>query len=78
MRALFLPAAIAVLLAGCTFMSPSMRRALATPYKPVNVSIQATLPESIRRVALLPVPAAGRTPTRRRGWIRWSRCSSSS
>jgi hypothetical protein len=57
MRALFLPATMAALLTGCAFMSPSVRRALATPYKPVNVSrLQATLPESIRRVALLPVP----------------------
>ena len=57
MRVLFAAAATAVLLAGCTFMSPSVRRALTTPYKPVNVSqLQATLPESIRRVALLPVP----------------------
>ena len=57
MRALFLAATMAVLLAGCSFMSPSVRRALTTPYKPVNVArLQAVLPESIRRVALLPIP----------------------
>ena len=57
MRALFLAATMAVLLAGCSLMSPSVRRALATPYQPVNVSrLQAVLPESIRRVALLPIP----------------------
>ena len=56
-RALFLAATMAVLPVGCSFMSPSVRRALTTPYKPVNVSrLQATLPESIRRVALLPIP----------------------
>ena len=57
MRVLFAAAAIAVLLAGCSLMPHSVRRAYTTPYKPVNVSrLQATLPESIRRVALLPVP----------------------
>lgn len=34
-----------------------MRRALTAPYKPTNVYLrQATLPQSIRRVAVLPLP----------------------
>ena len=35
----------------------SARRTLATPYQPANVFLrQPTLPESIRRVAVLPIP----------------------
>ena len=49
---------MAVLLAGCTsLMPPSVRRALATPYKPTNVfQVQAGLPETMRRVGFLPIP----------------------
>lgn len=55
-RALFLAPTIAVLLAGCSG-TPSMHRAMVAPYKPANVSLlKAVLPESIRRVALVPIP----------------------
>jgi hypothetical protein len=34
-----------------------MRRSMTTPYQPTNVSVrQSTLPETIRRVAVLPLP----------------------
>ena len=56
-RALYLAALIPVLAAGCSVMPASMRRSLVTPYKPANVTIcQATLPPTIRRVAVLPLP----------------------
>jgi hypothetical protein len=56
-RALYLAALIPVLAAGCSVMPASMRRSLATPYKPANVTVrQATLPQTIRRVAVLPLP----------------------
>ena len=55
-RSLYL-ALISALVAGCSVMPASMRRSLATPYTPVNVSVrQATLPPTIRRVAVLPLP----------------------
>ena len=57
MRVLFAAAAAAVLLAGCSIMPHSVRRAYATPYQPANVArVQAGLPASMRRVALLPIP----------------------
>jgi hypothetical protein len=38
-------------------MPGGMRRALAVPYKPANIYLrEATLPPSLRRVAILPVP----------------------
>ena len=51
---------VAVLLSvlvGCSVLPASTRRSLATPYKPTNVAVsQATLPPTIRRVAVLPLP----------------------
>jgi hypothetical protein len=56
-RALYLAALIPALATGCSVMPASMRRSLATPYKPANVSVrQATIPQTIRRVAVLPLP----------------------
>jgi hypothetical protein len=56
-RAVSLAALIPVLLAGCSAMPASVRRSLATPYKPSNVSVrQPTIPQSLRRVAVLPLP----------------------
>jgi hypothetical protein len=56
-RILYLAALIPALVAGCSVLPASMRRTLATPYKPANVSVrQATLPQTIRRVAVLPLP----------------------
>ena len=56
-RTLYLAALIPALVAGCSVLPASMRRSLATPYKPANVSVrQATLPQTIRRVAVLPLP----------------------
>jgi hypothetical protein len=56
-RALYLAALIPALAGGCSVMPASMRRSLATPYKPANVSArQATMPQTIRRVAVLPLP----------------------
>jgi len=47
---------MAILVAGCA-LTPSGRRTTVSPYKPTNVSQpQAGLPESIRRVAILPIP----------------------
>lgn len=47
------------LLAGCSLLPPKARRALAAPYKPSNIYLrQAPLPEGLRRVAVLPVPAS--------------------
>ena len=47
----------AVVLVGCSALPASTRRTLATSYKPTNVSLrQSALPESIRRVAVLPLP----------------------
>src|ERR1035441_285204 len=58
-RALYLAALIPVLAAGCSALPASMRRSLATPYKPANVTVrQATLPQTIRRVAVLPLPCS--------------------
>jgi hypothetical protein len=55
-RALVLIATIASLVTGCK-LTPSDRRAQATPYQSTNVfRVEARLPESIRRVALLPIP----------------------
>lgn len=55
-RVIFLVTAVAILLAGCT-TPPSVRRALAAPYHPVNVTrLQEVFPEAIRRVAILPIP----------------------
>ena len=56
-RTLYLAALIPALVAGCSVLPATMRRSLATPYKPANVSVrQATLPQTIRRVAVLPLP----------------------
>jgi hypothetical protein len=56
-RALYLVALIPALAAGCSVMPASMRRSLATPYKPTNITVrEATLPQTIRRVAVLPLP----------------------
>lgn len=45
-----------VLLTGCA-TPPAIRHALATPYKPTNVYLrQPTLPATLRRVAVLPLP----------------------
>ena len=56
-RALYLVALIPALAAGCSVMPASMRRSLATPYAPANVSVrQPTMPQTIRRVAVLPLP----------------------
>ena len=55
-RVIFLFATTTIILAGCS-SSPSVRRALAAPYHPVNATrLQPLLPDSIRRVALLPLP----------------------
>jgi hypothetical protein len=56
-RALYLVALIPALAAGWSVMPASMRRSLATPYAPANVSVrQPTMPQTIRRVAVLPLP----------------------
>ena len=56
-RNLYLAALIPALVAGCSVLPASTRRSLATPYKPANVSVrQATLPQTMRRVAVLPLP----------------------
>jgi hypothetical protein len=56
-KTLFPTAMICVLLAGCRMVPPSMRRALATPYRPDNIYLrQPMLPAGIRRVAVLPLP----------------------
>ncbi len=45
-----------ILLAGCS-VPPTVRRSLATPYHPVNVTrLAEVLPDTIRRVAILPIP----------------------
>lgn len=50
--ALLIPA-----LAGCSMLPASTRRAIATPYKPTNVTVlQKPLPDTIRRVVVLPLP----------------------
>ena len=55
-RARFLATLVAVLVTGCKLL-PIDRRTFVTPYQPTNVSRpQGPLPESIRRVALLPIP----------------------
>jgi hypothetical protein len=52
-------AAASALLAGCRAVPPSVRRTLATPYKPANLYVrQPRLPDAIRRVAVLPLPAS--------------------
>ena len=56
-RALSLVLAPAALLAGCSVMPASARRAMTPPYQPSNVAVrQPTMPESIRRVVVLPIP----------------------
>jgi len=56
-RALSLAALLPALVAGCSVMPASMRRAIVPPYTPVNVAVlQPTLPPTIRRVAVLPLP----------------------
>jgi hypothetical protein len=56
-RLVCLACMLPVLLSGCSLMPASVRRAMAAPYKPANVSVkQATMPASIRRVAVLPLP----------------------
>jgi hypothetical protein len=56
-RAIYLTLVLSALVAGCSVMPASARRAMAVPYKPTNVSVrQDRMPESIRRVAVLPVP----------------------
>src|ERR1017187_5492590 len=56
-RALYLAALIPALAAGCSVLPASTRRALATPYKVANVAVrQPTIPQTIRRVAVLPLP----------------------
>lgn len=56
-RSLILAAIMVPLLAGCRLAPASVRRTLATPYKPANVYLrEAVLPKSIRRVAVLPLP----------------------
>jgi hypothetical protein len=57
-RLLLLPALLCALLSSC--VAPhSVRRALTAPYRPSNIYLrQATLPKSIRRVAVLPLPRA--------------------
>ncbi len=58
-RAFIFTAAVSVLLVGCRAVPPSMRRTLASPYKPSNLYVrQNRLPDAIRRVAVLPVPAS--------------------
>lgn len=58
-RTTFTGVLFCVLLAGC-YTPPSIRRAMAPAYKPANVYLrQPKLPQSIRRVAVLPVPRAG-------------------
>jgi hypothetical protein len=55
-RALYLAALIPAL-AGCSVLPASTRRSLATSYTPANVAVrQATMPQTIRRVAVLPLP----------------------
>jgi hypothetical protein len=56
-RVLYLAALIPALVAGCSVLPASTRRALTPPYEPTNVSVrQPTLPPTIRRVAVLPLP----------------------
>ena len=56
-RVLCSAALLAALVSGCAVMPASMRRSLATPYKPTNVAVlQPTIPQTIRRVAVLPLP----------------------
>ena len=67
-RALYLAALIPALATGCSVMPASMRRSLATPYKPANVCVrQATLPQTIRRVAVLPLPQSREDPNQAAG-----------
>ena len=56
-RLIYLVIVIPAILAGCSVMPASIRRAMATPYRPANVALrQPKMPESIRRVAVLPIP----------------------
>jgi hypothetical protein len=58
-RVFIFTAVVSVLLAGCRAVPPSMRRTLATPYVPSNLYVrQGKLPDAIRRVAVLPLPAS--------------------
>jgi hypothetical protein len=67
-RVLYLAAVIPALLAGCSIMPASMRRAMAAPYKPANVfARQAKMPETIRRVAVLPIPQSREDATQAAG-----------
>ncbi len=56
-RTLWVTVLFPALLAGCALMPGGMRRALTAPYKPANIYLrEATLPPTLRRVAVLPVP----------------------
>jgi hypothetical protein len=49
-------------------MPASTRRSFATPYKPANVAVrQATIPQTIRRVAVLPLPQSREDATQAAG-----------
>ena len=66
-HALYLAVLIPALV-GCSVLPASTRRSLATPYQPTNVSLrQATLPQTIRRVALLPLPQSREDATQAAG-----------
>ena len=55
-RILVFFATTTILLAGCS-SPPSVHRSLTAPYHPANVTrLQEALPDSIRRVAVLPIP----------------------
>jgi len=56
-RVFCLALVVPALVAGCSYMPASVRRAVVSPYHPANVTVrQPTLPDSIRRVAVLPIP----------------------
>ena len=56
-RALYVSLALPLLLSACSVMPASVRRAMVPAYHPTNVSVRdPKLPESIRRVAVLPIP----------------------
>lgn len=67
-RTLCLAALILTTGAGCSLLPGSVRRSIATPYKPSNVSVrQSTMPQEIRRVAVLPLPRSREDATQAAG-----------
>jgi len=69
-RTFVFTAVVSLLFTGCREVPPSMRRTFASPYKPANLYVRQTkLPDAIRRVAVLPVPASRTDPNQAAGAV---------